>query len=62
MKYIGRQFGVIRLYYVNTMIGPPAIATATYGEPQDDIDRSCQDFKKCYKCLLDEHEDDSGLL
>lgn len=37
--------------------GSHNIAAGGYGKPLDDIDRSCQEFKSCYKCLLDEYDD-----
>ena len=36
--------------------GSHNIAAGGYGTPVDNIDKACFDFKKCYKCLIDEHE------
>jgi len=38
--------------------GSHNIAAGGYGIPLDDIDRSCFEFKQCYKCLLAEHAGD----
>lgn len=38
--------------------GSHNIAAGGYGKPLDDIDRACFDFKQCYKCLVEEHNDD----
>lgn len=38
--------------------GDTNIAKAGYGKPLDEIDRACQDFKNCYRCLADEHDKD----
>merc|ERR1719361_2940656 len=35
--------------------GSHNIAAGGYGPAQDNIDRACQDFKNCYRCLVDEH-------
>ena len=37
------------------------IAAGGYGQPVDNIDRACFDFKQCYKCLINEHLDGEGL-
>jgi len=37
--------------------GSHNIASGGYGTPVDGIDRACLDFKKCYKCLIHEHEE-----
>merc|ERR1712203_937879 len=34
--------------------GSHDIAQGGYGKPQDNIDRSCKDFKQCYRCLNEE--------
>lgn len=36
--------------------GSHNIASGGYGSPMDPIDRACFDFKQCYKCLQDEHD------
>jgi len=41
--------------------GSHNIAAGGYGQPIDNIDRACFDFKQCYKCLIDEHADGEGL-
>jgi hypothetical protein len=41
--------------------GSHNIAAGGYGKPVDGIDRACFDFRTCYKCLLDEHEDDARI-
>jgi len=38
--------------------GSHNIAAGGYGTPLDAIDRSCFEFKQCYKCLLSEHAGD----
>lgn len=38
--------------------GDVNIAKAGYGKPMDDLDKACQDFKNCYRCLVDEHDKD----
>merc|ERR1712035_21530 len=37
--------------------GSHDIAAGGYGKPQDNIDRSCKDFKQCYRCLNEEYSD-----
>merc|ERR1711953_22997 len=37
--------------------GSHDIAKGGYGKPQDNIDRSCRDFKQCYRCLNEEFGD-----
>jgi len=39
--------------------GSHNIASGGYGTPVDGIDRACLDFKKCYKCLIHEHEEET---
>lgn len=39
--------------------GSHDIAAGGYGRPLDGIDRACFDFKQCYHCLVDEHDDDN---
>merc|ERR1712037_439647 len=39
--------------------GSHDIAQGGYGKPQDNIDRSCKDFKQCYRCLNEEFGDTS---
>jgi hypothetical protein len=39
--------------------GSHNIARGGYGKPLDDIDAACFDFKKCYKCLIDEFQGDN---
>jgi len=39
--------------------GSHDIAQGGYGRPQDNIDRSCKDFKQCYRCLNEEYGDTS---
>merc|ERR1711979_35797 len=39
--------------------GSHNIASGGYGKPQDPIDKACFEFKNCYRCLLDEHSDES---
>lgn len=41
--------------------GSHNIAAGGYGQPVDNIDRACFDFKQCYKCLINEHLDGEGL-
>ena len=38
--------------------GSHNIAAGGYGVPVDNIDRSCLEFKQCYKCLIAEHAGD----
>ena len=38
--------------------GSHNIASGGYGQPLDNIDKSCFTFKQCYKCLIDEHGDE----
>lgn len=38
--------------------GSHDIADGGYGRPLDNIDAACFDFKKCYKCLIDEFDGD----
>jgi len=39
--------------------GSHNLAQGGYGKPQDNIDRSCKDFKQCYRCLNEEFGDTS---
>ena len=41
--------------------GSHNVANGGYGQPVDNIDRACFDFKQCYRCLINEHEDGEGL-
>lgn len=38
--------------------GSHNIASGGYGKPLDPIDRACFDFKQCYQCLQDEHDNE----
>jgi hypothetical protein len=40
--------------------GSHNIASGGYGKPLDAIDTACFDFKKCYQCLQDEHDNQCG--
>lgn len=42
--------------------GTKNIATSGYGKPIDNIDAACFDYKKCYKCLIDEFQGDSFVI
>jgi hypothetical protein len=55
-----KQFGRYCYYGCHCLPeGSHNLARGGYGIAKDEIDQSCKRFGQCYKCLLEEHKNDS---